>query len=290
MMPDADIRKLLGVRAAEPTVLSLYLRVPRDPPALRGLPARADGLLARAGHGGTDDPDAQEAQEESRHMARRMLEMHRREWPGHTVAVFACGEPQLAETAVLPGTFSDRAVFATRPHVRPLLAALQRPSGPGVRAAGRRERRPARPAAEEPAALTAIGLQPCLAAVNQRAARILIVPESGMIPGFVCRRCAMLSRTGTDCPDWGAASLAVPDLIEEMVVTAIEDGAEVHAVRNPPGGIAARLRFPLAAAGDLPLPASAAAIAAAGDPPLPASAAAIAAAAGTAPVHEAGDG
>ena len=79
-----------------------------------------------------------------------------------------------------------------------------------------------------------------------------------MIPGFVCQRCAKLSSTGTDCPDWGAASLAVPDLIEEMVVSALEDGAQVQAVVDPPGGIAARLRFPLAAAGDIALPAASA--------------------------------
>ncbi len=256
MITDADVRKLLGVRAAEPTVLSLYLGVPQDPLALRGLPARADDLLARAGRGSTDDPDTLEAQQEGRRIARRVLEEHRREWPGRSVAVFACAEPGLAETVVLPGALTDRAVFATRPHVRPLLVALQQPPGSERLTADQRARRPALQVPPEPGELTAIGLQPCLAAVNQRAARILIVPENGMIPGFVCQRCAKLSNTGTDCPDWGAASLAVPDLIEEMVVSALEDGAQVRAVRDPPGGIAARLRFPLAAAGDLGLPAA----------------------------------
>jgi hypothetical protein len=65
----------------------------------------------------------------------------------------------------------------------------------------------------------------------------------------------MLSSTGTDCPDWGAASPAVPDLIEEMVITALEDGAQVQAVRDPPGGIAVRLGFPLADTGEPALPA-----------------------------------
>jgi len=275
MMTDADIRKLLGVRAAEPTVLSLYLRVPRDPTALRVLSAQAEHLLARAGRGGSDNPDVPEAQDEGRRIARRMLEVHACEWLGRTVAVFACAEPRLAETVVLPAMLDDRAVFATRPHVRPLLAAGQGRPGAGRPTAGQREYRPPGPVPPEPGALTAIGLQPCLAAVNQRAVRLLLVPDSGMIPGFVCQRCGQLSSTGTDCPDWGAASLAVPDLIEEMAVTALEDGARVDAVPDPPGGIAARLRFSLVAAGEPPLP------------PLPAS---IAAAAGTALVREAHGG
>jgi peptide subunit release factor 1 (eRF1) len=100
---------------------------------------------------------------------------------------------------------------------------------------------------EPPGGLAAIGLQPCLDAVNQRAARLLIVPEDGMIAGFACQRCGMLSSTGTDCPDWGAASVAVPDLLEEMAVTALRDGSMVQSAADPPGGVAARLRFPLAA-------------------------------------------
>jgi hypothetical protein len=255
MITQADIGRLLDVRAAEPTVLSLYLRVPDDPPALRDLPARAQQLLARAGHGGTDDQDIREAQGESRRMARSMLEVHARGWLGHTVAVFACAGPRFAKTIVLPGAPADRAVFATRPHVRPLLAALQRRPN-----AGRPGPSQVPQVSREPEALTAIGVQPCLAAVNQRAARLLIVPETGMIPGFVCQRCATLSSTGTDCLDWGAASLAVPDLIEEMAVTVLEDGGQVYAVGDPPGGIAARLRFPLVEAGEPALPAFTASI------------------------------
>ena len=256
MITHADIGKLLSVRAAGPTVLSLYLRVPKDPATLPGLPDRAGELAARAGRGGTDDPDTAAAQEEDWRIARRMLEVQARQWLGGTIGLFACAEPRLAETIVLPCALTDRAVFATRPHVRPLLLARQRPAGYDV-AGGRPERHlPGQIPVQAPEALTAIGLQPCLAARWLTAARLLIVPESGMIPGFVCQRCATLSSTGTDCPDWGAASLAVPDLIEEMVVAALEDGAEVQAVRDPPGGIAARLRFPLAADGQTALPAA----------------------------------
>jgi Bacterial archaeo-eukaryotic release factor family 10 len=372
MITQADVEKLLHIRSADSSVLSLYLRVPLDPPALRGLPARAEGLLAAARSGADEDRDVAQARSEDRQIVRRMLELHAREWLGHTIAIFACGSQRLAESFVLPGPFEDRAVFATRPHVRPLLMALQRfpgycavvvdrehawvfrvtgeridkmtfPDAPGVRstrfsgwygleahrvndrvselarhhyrdtaaalgpithAAGplpivigghprdipqfldqltddvreqvvgrftvdphtmtpsrvrdlagqvisgwvgaREQHSVTQLLRDQPGGLAAIGLQSCLDAVNQRAANLLIVPENGMIAGFACQRCAMLSSTGTDCPDWGAASVAVPDLIEEMAVAALRDGAQVAAAADPPGGIAARLRFPLA--------------------------------------------
>jgi Bacterial archaeo-eukaryotic release factor family 10 len=373
MITHAEVEKLLGVCSADASVLSLYLSVPVDPPALRGLPARADELLAAPRLAAAQDRDAGQARDEARRTVRRMLEIHAREWLGHTVAIFACSEPRLAEAFVLPGTFEERAVFAVRPHVRPLLVARQRfpdycavvadrehawafrimgeridgltfPAGAGVRStrfggwygleahrmnqrviqlarhhyrdtaasldsvtrasdalplvigghphdipqfldaltdemreqvvgefavdphtmtpsqvrelAGQivsrwvsaRERRLiAEVLGERPGGLAAVGLQPCLDAVNQHAAKLLVVPENGMISGFACQRCAILSRTGNDCPEWGAASVRVPDLIEEMAVAALRDGAQVAAVSDPPGGIAAQLCYPLAA-------------------------------------------
>jgi len=373
MITQAEVEKLLGVRSADPTVLSLYVNVPQHPPALRGLPARADDLLSAARSAAGEDRGVAQARDEDRRLARRILEIHAREWIGHTIAIFACAEPRLAEAFVVPGTFEDRAVFAMRPHVRPLLMARQRfpdyctvvvdrqdawvfrmtgeridkltlPAGSGVlgtrfggwygletrrvnmhmtelachnyrdtaaalglimpasdalplaigghphdipqfldelpgemreqvvgefavdpytmtptrvrelagqvvsRWVSARERRSVTEVLHEPpGGLAAIGLQPCLDAVNQRAAKLLVVPENGMIAGFACQRCAFLGSTGNDCPDWGAASVAVPDLIEEMAVAALENGAQVTAVADPPGGIAAQLRFPLAA-------------------------------------------
>jgi Bacterial archaeo-eukaryotic release factor family 10 len=356
MFAHAEVEKLLGVRSPDSTVLSLYISVPPNPPALRGLPARADDLLSAA----------RSAAAEDRGVA------HAREWIGHTVAIFACAEPRLAEALVLPGTFEDRAVFATRPHVRPLLLARQRfpdycaavvdrqdawvfrmtgeridrltlPAASGLRGtrfggwyglearrvnmrmtelashhyrdtadalglimragdplplvigghphhvpqfrdeltdemreqvvgefavdahtmtpsrvrelAGQivsrwvsaRERRLVTEVLHEPpGGLAAIGLQPCLDAVNQRAVKLLMVPENGMIAGFACQRCGYLSSAGNDCPDWGAASVAVPDLVEEMAVAALQNGAQVSAAADPPEGIAAQLHSPLA--------------------------------------------
>lgn len=54
------------------------------------------------------------------------LAAHGRDWLGPTVAFFACQQLALFETLPLPCVLPGRAVLATRPHVRPLLAAKQR--------------------------------------------------------------------------------------------------------------------------------------------------------------------
>jgi len=47
-------------------------------------------------------------------------------------------------------------------------------------------------------------------------------------PGYECGRCSTLSLDADNCcPDWGAAALPVPDVIEEMVSRVLEDGGEV---------------------------------------------------------------
>jgi len=125
MISHADVEKLLGIQAAERSVLSVYLQVPVDPPALRGLPARVGELLTLAG-GGADGRGALRARDEDRRMVRRLLEVHARDWLGHTVAIFACSQLGLSEAFPLPCRLPERAVLATRPHVRPLLVALQR--------------------------------------------------------------------------------------------------------------------------------------------------------------------
>ena len=374
MISHADVEKLAGIQAADRSVLSVYLQVPVDPPALRGLPARVGELITLA-EGGAAGPGAVRARDADRRMARRLLEIHARDWLGHTVAIFACAQLGLSEAVPLPCRLQERAVLATRPHVRPLLVALQRcpayrvvvvgrrhawifgvagdrvsvaaePAAEGVRSpafggwygleshrvhqriiqltrhhyqdtaaivgqamrsggqeplvvggheeaipqflavlpadvgehfagsfvvdphtmtparvrelsgavirdwADRREQRlVAQLRHEPPDGLTVIGLRGCLTAINQHAARLLVVPVGGLIPGFACTRCGALSSTPGGCPDGPAAARWVPDLIEEMVLKTLGDGGEVEAVRDPPGDIAARARFPLAQAG-----------------------------------------
>ncbi|HUZ23526.1 MAG TPA: hypothetical protein VMV07_07160 [Streptosporangiaceae bacterium] len=375
MISHADVEKLLGLQAAGRPVLSVYLQVPMDPAALRGLPARLGELLALAedseGGPGADGPGAAQVRDEDRQAVRRLLEIHAREWLGHTVAIFASSQLGLSATFPLPCSLPERAVLASRPHVRPLLVALQRcpaycaavvdrrhawifsvtgerisvvaqseaegvrssgfggwyglesrrvherimqlthhhyqdtaailgqamrsggqellvvggheeaipqflatlPAGLSDRFAGsftvdphtmtparvrelsgavirdwadRQEQRlTAQLQQEPPDGLTETGLLGCLAAVNQHAVQLLVVPVGGLIPGFACAQCGELSSTPGECPDGPDATRWVPDLIEEMAVKTLSDGGDVEAVRDPPGDIAARARFPL---------------------------------------------
>jgi hypothetical protein len=116
MITRADVDKLLSMSTAEPSLLSLYLGVPRDPAQLRELPARADDLLVQPAR----------APQRERETVRRLLAAHARDWLGHTVAIFASAQLGLAEVIPLPGALPERAVLAVRPHVRPLLLAIQR--------------------------------------------------------------------------------------------------------------------------------------------------------------------
>ena len=121
MIGPADVEKLRTIRAPEPAVLSLYLPVPLDPAELRELPARAGDLIASAAASvAAQIPGA------DRDAVQQLVAARGREWLGHTVAIFACGELGLLEALPLPGQVGERAVLATRPHVRPILAALQR--------------------------------------------------------------------------------------------------------------------------------------------------------------------
>jgi hypothetical protein len=123
MITLADAGKLGGVRAAGPGVLSLYVTVPLIPADLRCLPADADDLIAAAegAAGGSG-----RAAPEDRHAVRENLQLSGRDWLGQTVAMFACAGAGLYEAFPLPGPLPDRAVLGIRPHIRPLLAVLQR--------------------------------------------------------------------------------------------------------------------------------------------------------------------
>jgi Bacterial archaeo-eukaryotic release factor family 10 len=372
MITEADVRKLCEVRAAGRSVLSLYLGVPGDPAALRGVPARADELLTEAVAGSADRRTVR-ARKEGMQAVRDLLAVHTREWLGQTAAIFAAAEAGLAEAFPLPCRIPDRAVLAARPHVRPLLVAVQRcpayqvavadrqhawifqitgtqiaclaqSAVPAVRSPGfggwyglesyrvsqriiqltrhhyrdtaamlsqaaqahgpqplvigghedeipalltalpravhdrfigsftvdphaltparvrelsapvverwvnmREQQVAAEILAEPPYGLTAIGLNSCLAAVNARAVKTLVVPVGGLIPGFTCEACGTLaSSTSLGCPHGAAAAQPVPDLLEEMVTATLGEGGEVVAVHDPPGDAAAHLRYPLA--------------------------------------------
>ena len=57
---------------------------------------------------------------------------------------------------------------------------------------------------------------------------------------------AELHAPESGCLHDDSEAIAIPDLIEEMAVSTIRDGGHVEAVADPPGGVAALLRYPLA--------------------------------------------
>jgi len=128
MISYPDVEKLLATRGEDQPVLSLYLEVPQDPSGWRELPAWAGELLGSAVTGpcAPTGPDAGLMLADIRHEVRRLLDWGVRDWPGHCVALFICRPAGLAEAMLLPSGLGEYAVFGPRPHVRPLLVALQR--------------------------------------------------------------------------------------------------------------------------------------------------------------------
>jgi release factor family 10 len=121
MITYGEVEKLRSSRAADQSVLSLYVYVPPDSAGLGQLPVRAVGLIEAA----TElTPDTLHREDEL--LARRTLGRHAREWPGHTLGIFVSEQLGLLDVVPLPGRFAERAVLAARPHLRPVLAALER--------------------------------------------------------------------------------------------------------------------------------------------------------------------
>jgi peptide subunit release factor 1 (eRF1) len=158
---------------------------------------------------------------------------------GNAIKQFLASLPPSARAA-FAGSFAADPRTLTAARVASLAAPVV------ARWAGQRAQRFAAEILEMPPDLAATGLLACLAAVNASAVDLLAVPDDGLVPGYVCGRCGALSSVADDCPDWGTASQPVPDLIEEMVTRTLEDGGQVAVVRDAPGGISARLRFPVA--------------------------------------------
>jgi hypothetical protein len=121
MITCAEIEKLGAVHTVEPEVLSLYLTVPPHLAERRGLPAHAQALISVAGAAA-----ARAVGERDRSSVLDKLAAGSGDWPGHSVAVFACEQVGLLESFPLACAVPERAVLGTRPHIRPLLAARQR--------------------------------------------------------------------------------------------------------------------------------------------------------------------
>ena len=223
MIPCAQIEKLGALHAVEPTMLSLYLAVP--PPA--NLTARAGELIAAA-----EAACGRPLMARDRDWVLEKLPPCARDCPGRTVAVFACADSGLFEAIPLPCLLPERGVLGVRPPPAP---ARQRCSGPEPASPDVAwwSEVPARRVvatilAMPPVGRPAVGLPACLAAVSAGPVQTLVVPADGLVPGYECGRCGTLSLDAdTCCPDWGVAALPVPDVIEEMVSRALEDGGDV---------------------------------------------------------------
>jgi Bacterial archaeo-eukaryotic release factor family 10 len=126
MVSYADVDKLRSMRAPGPAVLSVYLPVPLDPAGVRSLAARARDLIADASAPAAGDGSGTRVSPGDRQAVLDALAAYGRAWLGHTVAFFACGELGLFEVLPLPCVLPERGVLAIRPHVLPLLSALQR--------------------------------------------------------------------------------------------------------------------------------------------------------------------
>ena len=119
-----ELVRLSRLRAAGPTVLSLFVTVPLDPAQLRGLPTRIDELMSAAA-GGPRTAGPGRLAEKDRRAIHVAAVKDGRDWLGRTMAVFTCADLGLFEVAGLRTPVPERAVLADRPHIRPLLAARQ---------------------------------------------------------------------------------------------------------------------------------------------------------------------
>jgi hypothetical protein len=146
MLTIAEAAKLGVVHTVDPGVLSLYLTVPLDPAGLRGVPGLAGDLIAAAE---SADGGRWHVADEDRDSVLDKLETNGRDWLGRTVAMFACADAGLSEAFPLPCRLPDLAVLGIRPHVRPLLAAMQRCPAYRVAVADRRHAWLLRVAGEE---------------------------------------------------------------------------------------------------------------------------------------------
>jgi len=125
MITRAAADALRAIRADGPAVLSVYLNIPLDLAAHRALPARGRELIRAAATGPLGAAGAEVRPADPDAIA-RVIGIRSQDWLGHTAAFFACADLGLLEVVPLPGYLPEIAVVATKPHVRPLLAAMQR--------------------------------------------------------------------------------------------------------------------------------------------------------------------
>ncbi|WP_159039686.1 hypothetical protein [Streptomyces sp. TP-A0356] len=95
----------------------------------------------------------------------------------------------------------------------------------------------------------AVGLDETLWAASLAAIQTLTVDDEAVVPGVVCDRDGLLARSGKTCPLCGEPLREVPDVVDELTETVIDDGGEVRHIEVEtdlrPHQVGALLRFAL---------------------------------------------
>jgi peptide chain release factor subunit 1 len=95
----------------------------------------------------------------------------------------------------------------------------------------------------------ALGLESCLRAGYMAAINTLLVQEGATAPGVVCDESHWLATSGDTCPLCGKPTRRTPDVIDELVVTVIDEGGSTRNIEADTKLseylVAADLRFPL---------------------------------------------
>jgi len=154
-------------------------------------------------------------------------------------------------TESLPAVLRNRVAgtFVVDPHTMTAARVRQLADAVMARWEDDRERRLAAALADEaPGTLTAIGLGACVAAANEHAIQVLMVPDAEVNPGFSCTGCGALTLSEGPCSACGGPTRFVSDVIEELAVKVTLDGGSMEPVRDADvlGDVAARRRFPAA--------------------------------------------
>lgn len=92
------------------------------------------------------------------------------------------------------------------------------------------------------------GVDDTLLALTERRVRRLLLVRGKHLPGSACDNCGTLTSTAGGCPTCASPLRPVPDVLEEAVERALEEGAEIEFVTDSPaleamGGVGALLRF-----------------------------------------------
>jgi peptide chain release factor subunit 1 len=93
-----------------------------------------------------------------------------------------------------------------------------------------------------------LGLHGTLTALQRGAVQTLVVEDGYEVPGFMCYNCHVASVDDGACPHCGGEMTVCPDVVDEAIEVALQQGAKIEHIRTPTplrerGFIGALLRF-----------------------------------------------